>query len=232
MAAVGIINASAALLLLLVAAAHLAQRFRLRAWHYGAYALAFTGLASVLLLVVHRTFRPEPILAGVVVLEGLVWSSLLQPARRLPLAQHSLLAGLGALTAVALSAISLAYQWWFPPLALLLAMAAGALAPGIVWLRRRFWPAPPAPAPPAPPAPAQPAPPAAQPPQAPSATAKVAILCPSCGLRGTVAAQGPPTLKCPRCAATVTRPQPSASPPPGAAPAPRTQPPPRRGPPS
>ncbi|MCA1810841.1 MAG: hypothetical protein LC623_02385 [Halobacteriales archaeon] len=189
---------------------------------------ALVGLAivSALLLATGVALELPVLYVGAAMFAGLYWTGMVEKRPRLRTAGLVVSGGGAALAVVAVLFLARVYAWWFAPLALLLAMGLGLAVQGIGWLLARPSPAATPAASAAPASPARSLPP--QP--TPSVAAKVTITCPACGLRGQVAARGPPTLKCPRCGSPVQRPTINASPPPGGAPAQSTPPPPRRGP--
>ncbi|MEA3143205.1 MAG: hypothetical protein QOG31_529 [Thermoplasmata archaeon] len=231
----GVLNLAAGLLALVAVTRVASANVPVNLAPFAGDALLGLALAGTALLALGFSLELAVLYVGAAILAGLYWTGVARHRPKLSGAGLALSA-LGAAFAVllVLGAARL-YQWWFAPLGLLLAMAGGVAAQGIGWLLGRPQPVAAAAAPaPAAPAAAKPAPPVASaaapataPPLAPAQ--KVSITCPSCGLIGQVAAQGSPTLKCPRCSALVPR-RATASPPPGGAPGPRTPPPPRRGP--
>jgi hypothetical protein len=232
----GVLNLAAGLLALVAVTRVASANAPVNLAPFAGDALLGLALAGTALLALGFSLELAVLYVGAAILAGLYWTGVAGHRPKLSGAGLALSA-LGAAFAVLLVlAAARLYQWWFAPLGLLLAMAGGVAMQGIGWLLGRPQPvaaAAPAPAGPAAakPAPAptiaSPAAPATAPPPAPAQ--KVSITCPSCGLTGQVAAQGPPTLKCPRCSALVPR-RATASPPPGGPPGPRTPPPPRRGP--
>lgn len=229
------LNLAGGLLVVLVVARMAATRSRVNLAPLAGDALLGLALAATLLLTLGATPEMGFLYIGASALAGTYWAALAEPRPRLS-ARGLALSALGAAGVVgALVFLALADPDWLASTALLLAIAGSLL---VVALAPVLRPQPtPAFTPPLAQAPPKPAAANAArlqlavPAPAPGGPRdKVTITCPACGLRGQVAAQGPPTLKCPRCGNPVQRPTLNASPPPGGAPAQSTPPPPRRGP--
>jgi hypothetical protein len=224
------LDLAAGLLALAVVTRLATAQSRLNLAAFAADALVGLVLAAILLLALGVTLELEVLYAGAAALAGAFWTGVAETRPRLRAGglAASALAASAAVAAIVLAAR--AYQWWFALAGLLAAMGVGLTWQAMATLLRAPPPTaargPPV-SPRAPVAPAQPAEPRL-PSAPPAASAKATVICPSCGLTGQVAAVGPPTLRCPRCGASVRRP--GGSPPPGGPGGPRTPPPPRPGP--